>query len=310
MLRVLLYDASGHDREVALDEVDVAKLGDDQLLWVDGSREEFKRIVKLAELFGVELDDKDSHGVEIFDGNYRFTLCGKTEAESALTFFVGKSWLITMADKRPDCIEQFVEGDRGETLKGRMSATSMTAAIVLRYIDGFRRDLGRVELAVDKLDETILRSREKRTPLTTLAALRRRIAGLRSIMSEQAAVVHGLNAPELLAHVDEADRSSLAHVAHAFERLQDDVARARDTVIGSFELYASRVAQDTNQLVKALTVATVITGFVGAVAGIFGMNFGDTPVTRSGYHGFLLVAVTMIAVSIILSVIAIWRRWI
>ena len=252
MLRVLLYDASGHDREVALDEIDIAKLGDQQLLWVDGSREEFKRIVNLAELFGVELDDKDAHGVEIFDGKYRFTLCGKTEAESALTFFVGHSWLITMADKRPEFFDEFVEADRGETLKGRMTATAMTAAIVLRYIDSFRRDLGRIEQAVDKLDETILRSREKRTPLTTLAVLRRRVASLRSIMSEQAGIVHGLNAPELLAHVDEEDRASLASLAHAFERLQDDVARARDTVIGSFELYASRVAQDTNQLVKAL----------------------------------------------------------
>ena len=48
-----------------------------------------------------------------------------------------------------------------------------------------------------------------------------------------------------------------------FERLEDDIARARETMIGSFELYASRVAQDTNQLVKVLTVATVITGIIG-----------------------------------------------
>jgi hypothetical protein len=46
------------------------------------------------------------------------------------------------------------------------------------------------------------------------------------------------------------------------------VARARETIIGSFDPYTTRVAQETNQLVKALTIATVVTGVIGCAARI------------------------------------------
>jgi len=58
-----------------------------------------------------------------------------------------------------------------------------------------------------------------------------------------------------------------------------------------------------------LTIATVITGVIGAVAGIFGMNF-DTPVAHSGLPGFLIVTGAMIAASMTIVFLAIWRRWV
>jgi Mg2+ and Co2+ transporter CorA len=58
-----------------------------------------------------------------------------------------------------------------------------------------------------------------------------------------------------------------------------------------------------------LTIATVITGVIGAVAGVFGMNF-DTPIAHSGLHGFLLITGTMIAVSVGIVGVALWRRWV
>ena len=49
--------------------------------------------------------------------------------------------------------------------------------------------------------------------------------------------------------------------------------RAREIVVGSFGLHATRTAQDTNQPVKMLTHVTVVIGLIGAIPGIFGMNF-------------------------------------
>ena len=82
-------------------------------------------------------------------------------------------------------------------------------------------------------------------------------------MAGQRGVIHSFIAPDFLAHISPSDRDSLVEVNRVFERLEDDIGRARETVIGSFELYASRVAQDTNQLLKVLTIATLITGAEG-----------------------------------------------
>lgn len=306
-LRAILYDAGGRDREVSLDEINIEGLAKEQLLWVDRTG---SAPVELPEQMQSALGSVANAGfLEIFDQFYRFCIPTRDFPDSCLRFAVGQSWVLTASDHRPKFLDEFVEADQGETLKGKMTPTAFMASLLMRHLDDFREEIVGVDVAIDKLDDTILRGREKRSPLTSLAALRRRLAGLRVVLRGQRSVIHGLVAPDFLAHVCEADREFLVETNRLFERLEDDVARARETVIGSFELYSSRVAQDTNQLVKVLTIATVITGVIGAVAGVFGMNF-DTPIAHSGISGFLLVTGAMIAVSVGIVAVAIWRRWV
>jgi len=306
-LRAILYDAGGHDRDVDLNAIDIDRLGKQQLLWVDRTGSE---AVQLPEQLQSALGAPDDAGsLEIFDQFYRFCIPTLDLDGTCLRFAVGNSWVLTASERRPKFFDEFVEADQGETLKGKMTSTAFMASLLMRHLDGLREEIAGVDVAIDKLDDTILRGREKRSPLTSLAALRRRLANLRSVLKGQRSVVHGLIAPDFLAHVSEADREFLTEANRLFERLEDDVIRARETVIGSFDLYASRVAQDTNQLLKVLTIATVITGVIGAVAGVFGMNF-ETPIAHSGLAGFLAVTGAMVVVSIAIVAVAIWRRWV
>ena len=306
-LRSILYDAAGHDRSVQLDDIDIDELASDQLLWVDVTGTGSAGLPKeLATALG------PAGGVgrlEIFDNFYRFAIPLRGGSDSTLRFAIGRSWVLTESEDRPAFFDEFIEADQGETLKGRMTSTAFMAALLMRHLDSFREEIAGVDLAIDKLDDVILRSREKRSPLSSLAALRGVLSNLRSVLTDQRTVIHGLINPDFLAHVSETDREFLVEVNRVFERLEDDIARARETVIGSFELYASRVAQDTNQLLKVLTIATVITGVIGAVAGIFGMNF-ETPIAHSGFAGFSIVTGAMIAVSLGIVALAFWRRWI
>ena len=305
--RAILYDAGGHDREVRLEEIHIEELAKQQLLWVDqtgGAAADLPQQMQSA------LANADEVGsLEIFDQFYRFCIPTRDHPDFCLRFAVGKSWVLTASEDRPKFFDEFLDADQGETLKGKLTPTAFMAALVMRHLDGFREEIAGVDGAIDKLDDAILRGREKRSPLTALAALRRRLASLRAVLKGHRGVMTGLVSPDFLAHVSEADRDFLVEANRIFERLEDDLGRARETVIGSFDLYASRVAQDTNQLVKVLTIATVITGVIGAVAGIFGMNF-DTPVAHSGLPGFLLVTGAMIFVSVGIIAAAIWRRWV
>lgn len=308
-MRAILYDATGHDRDVDLHVFDIATLGPEQLLWVDvsgSSPSELHGLPAQLETCAASLEDLGP--LQIFDDHYRFSIRLQNRERSQLGFVVGKTWLITSSAVRPPFFDDFIQADRGETLKGRMSPTALMATLMMRQLEVFREEVAAVDNAIDKLDDTILRSREKRAPLKILAALRRRVAELRTGLSDQRGVIHSLIGPDFLAHVGTTDQPFLIETNRVFERLEDDVARARDTVIGSFELYASRVAQDTNQLIKALTVATVITGIVGAVAGIFGMNF-DTPIPHTGLEGFLIVTGAMLFASVAVVAVAFWRRW-
>ena len=305
----ILYDAAGHDQKCDLHAIDVSKLTSEQLLWVDVSRAQATDIDTLPEPLkeGAQAGPQEAQ-LHIFDNFYRFSLPLFERPGKFLTFVVGQTWILTIADQREAYFDEFVESDQGETLKGRLSATAFMAALLMRHYDAFRGLVLNIDRSIDELEDSILRSREKRPPLHTLAELRRRVGDLRAVLSEQRTVVRGLTTPDFLAQVDDSDRDFLADVDRAFERAEEDVVRARETVLGSFDLYATRVAQDTNSLLKALTIITVITGLVGAVAGIFGMNF-DTPIPHSGLLGFLIVDAAMFFASAAIVGVALWRRW-
>ncbi len=72
----------------------------------------------------------------------------------------------------------------------------------------------------------------------------------------------------------------------------DVLERGRDVARGSFELYSKRVNELTNVLIRRLTVISIALGAIGAVAGIFGMNF-DTPCARTGECGFWIVVIAL-----------------
>ena len=196
----LLYDAAGHDRKVDdLDKVDPSSLGPEQLLWVDVSEFDDGQLHGLPPHLPVaEVSLEELGSLQIFDDHYRFAIPLHDKEQSQLGFVVGKTWLLTLSKVRPSFFDDFVEADKGETLKGRMSPTALTATLLMRQLDSYRNELALVDTAIDKLDETILRSREKRTPLGVLAALRRRVAGLRAGLGHQRDVIHSLIGPTSL----------------------------------------------------------------------------------------------------------------
>jgi Mg2+ and Co2+ transporter CorA len=313
MLTCVLFDAAGRDRQIDPAEIGLEGLESEQLLWIDGTPAE-AAAARLPAPMRHALASRDKLGdIAVNERFYQFVVphpSGHAVADSdRIAFFVGDNWLLTLSEPRPDFMDRFLNADDGETLKGRMSSSALVAALLLDLLSKYRTELVNVDKSVDKLDETILRARERRAPLKTLAVLRRRVAHVRLTLSELAGVIHALNRPDFLTHVEAGDAAYFGQLRHTFDHLEDMAARVREAIVNSFDLYDTRVSQDTNQLIKALTIVTVVTGIVGAVAGVFGMNF-DIPLSHMGLRGFWLVIDGMAASSLSVLALAIWRRWI
>lgn len=310
-MRAMLYDASGHDQEIK-GEFDPTDLSEDKLIWIDARTSELSdpRLPKsIARVIGSGANGE--FGLFMLDNHYRFCVptcpaSGKLSV-ATLHFYVGKTWVLTLSEQVQGFLEAYVREDEGETLKGRMTPSALAASLMARHLGSYRDELAAVDTAIDQLDENILRSRETH-PLQTLAVLRRRIASLRSALASHRPTIQGLVSPDFSVHVGDIDGQQFEKPRQIFERIEDKVARSREVIVGSFDLYTARVTQDTNQLVKALTLATVIIGVIGAVAGVFGMNF-DTPISHTGLPGFLAVTGILIFLSIAIITVGFWQEW-
>lgn len=88
----------------------------------------------------------------------------------------------------------------------------------------------------------------------------------------------------------------------------DAVENARDLVVGSFELFASRNAQRTNATMRVLTFVTVLSGVMAVIVGAFGMNF-TTPLFESGSTGFRITVAVMAVIAVAGIALAKWKDW-
>ncbi len=89
----------------------------------------------------------------------------------------------------------------------------------------------------------------------------------------------------------------------------DAIESSRDTVLSLFDLYATKSAQLMNVFIQRLTFITLLVGCLGALAGIWGMNF-EVEYFKMAEYGFWLTIGSMLLLVIVLTIIGKIKKWI
>jgi Mg2+ and Co2+ transporter CorA len=319
VIQAFLYDADGHDREVELNDQCVGELGERNLLWVDVIGREPTELSYLARLFDLDrrsirelLQPQNDLYLENYGEYFQFDVVAlKDNGEKAhaerdpvhLEFLVGLRWIISVHDEPLGFLEAFRDQDKGETLTGALSPPALVASLLDWHLTSYFEALAGLEAFVDRVDEAMLGRSTKDSHLAGLVALRRRISRLRRLLVLQRPVFYGLSRPDMAQVVNSDAGAHYRSLERRFERAVDAADHARELVHGSFDLFSTRAAEATNDLVRRLTFVTMLLGVTGAIAGIFGMNF-DTPHQGYGALGFWGVVgfiLLLIAVAVMLG---------
>jgi magnesium transporter len=132
--------------------------------------------------------------------------------------------------------------------------------------------------AIEHLDEAIDRAQEEvfdsPTPQTLqqIFRIKRSAVKVHRILAPQREVLNRL-ARDLYPQIDAADRVYFRDVYDHLVRLHDISESLRDLVSGALDTYLSVVSNRTNEIMKALTLVTVMFLPMSFLAGFFGMNF-------------------------------------
>ena len=323
MIQAFLYNADGHDRAVELDERCIAELQERNLLWVDVLGRDRVELDRLAKLFGLLpgslrelLRPQDELYLDNYGEYFQFDVTALAPSNGNggsghrhpvhLEFLVGARWLITVHDEDLPFLGSFREQDKGETLIGALSPSALAASLLDWHLSTYFDAESRIEASVDRLEDALLTRKTKRSVLSGVVALRRRASQLRRLLAAQRPVFYGLSRPDFVQVVESDAASHFRSLERRFERAVDAADHARELINASFELFATRTAESTNDLVRRLTFITMLLGAVGAIAGIFGMNF-ETPFLRSGPVGFWTV-MSVLAVVVAASVLVARRK--
>jgi Mg2+ and Co2+ transporter CorA len=312
----LLSRGDGTDEQVDLASWRRTKIAGDQLLWidlVDPQPDEFD-LAQTALDIGDESFEALSSPAPTPSSTVRgdavevVVLAPGPEPEdrpTVLQILTGEGWVITNHERPIGFLDEHRERIQDQREVGRLSSVEFLAVLLGWHVDAFVQVAEQLEHDVDELDDAALQT--DRDLLRRLVAMRRRIARLRRLLIAHRGLYSDLARPDFLLQLDEGETQAMSAVVQRLERALDSIGNAREMLIGTFDVHMTRTAQRTNDVMKVLTLASVILLPSVVLAGVMGMNFKvpffDNP------DMFWVVIGLMAALAVGTVVAARWRGW-
>ena len=317
-VRVFLYDAESRDHHLGLDEIDVAALGEHQLLWIDVSEldslEGAARRVDLSAASVARIVDGPTQPELLFHDSYFHLVVVLAERTPhgyepvALHCVVGENWILTAHREPMDVLDRFDERIRGDSPLGGLDAPALLAAFLDEHVTSYLRESEPFEVELDRLDYQVMGGRaDDDAVIKQLVALRQRVARLRRLLAPHRELYGLLARPdfEMLSGSDSMD--AFARLDQRTDQALQQLETTREMIVSSFDVYTTWTAHGTNKVMKVLTIASVALLPSTLLASVMGMN--SLPAALAGPGAFLITTIAMACLLITVLGLARHRGW-
>ena len=312
-----LFDADRTDRTIELTPATASDIPDRCLLWVDAIGDDAAGIDSLFDLFGVDVTPawllRDEPSLQL-RGSYFHLRVDTIETgdgrdrRSSLDLIAGRNFVLTLHDDPIAFMTDFDNQVERDTMLGQVDSSAFAAVLLDALVTSYLRLADALEAAVDRLDGEALRPAARRDLLRELVALRHRIALARRALTDHREVFATLTRPDFEAIEGSTATVYFQAVATRFERAIDALEASRDSLVGTFDIHASRTAQRTNDIVKILTVVAVLLLPTTVIAGFMGMNI-KAPYSNDDPLVFWAVLATIAVIAVSTLLVLRFRRW-
>jgi magnesium transporter len=298
-------------------------LSKDEVFWVDLAATSEGEIREASDVFGFRAGSKlavsqRKASLTQEDGYLVVTVVAVSDEEPdienehvVLDCFVGPNWLLTAHQADIAVINEFREAASGDGELGTLDAPSFLANLLEWVVGSYLRAFDEIEAELEQFDIEALSSpsRDPETQIRLLTEARQRVGSLRRSLAPHREVFAALSHSEfdLLSSETSSQRFAELNI-----RLDSALASARDVkdaIASSFDVLIVRTEHRTNEIVKILTIVSILLLPGALLAGVAGMNvnLNADAFFDSGLFWLVVVAIVLIAFSTL--GLARQRRW-
>lgn len=221
----------------------------------------------------------------------------------AVGFFLGENWLVTLSAADAGIAEPTAERWRrnSERIADR-GADFLAYRLLDGIVDDYFDVLDELEDDIEAVEERVLEEPDPEL-LEALNDVRRDLLAFRKVAWPAREAIAYLSRGDIPEVADENEKYFRDVYDHLVQ-VVDLIETYRDLMSGARDIYLNTVSQSTNEVMKTLTVVATIFIPLTFVAGVYGMNFADTPYAMPelswtyGYPatmlGMALIAVLML----------------
>jgi magnesium transporter len=263
------------------------RLKGSRLLWVDIDQRGAESSAKVAEAFGLDDATRDrlassSKGPVFSDhGRYihvtTYSPCEEDDDEDdliALECVVGENWVITAHDRPVEVLREFSDRVSGSGDTGVLDGPAFLATLLEWVLGAYSAAFEQLEERLEEFDVQAMRGRGRaEQDIERLIAERRKVGILRRALAAHRSALTALTHPELEALGNDSSEERFQSLMTRFEAAVQEARDARESIVGSFDVLIARTGHRTNDIMKVLTLTSVILLPGALIAGVMGMNF-------------------------------------
>lgn len=249
------------------------------------------------------LTDYGEYVYLVFHG-VKSTLPIKTEE---IDVFLGGRFVVTYRSGPVKAIEEAWKRCLEVSTLMERGADRVLAEILDDIADDYLAIMEAFDQGIDDIEDRLFKH-ASRPALREIFAMKKDILHLRRVVSPQREVLNRLARGEFKV-VSKGEAILFRDVFDRVYRVSEMLESFRDVLSGAMEVYLTVVSNRTNEIMKVLTIFSIILMSTSLVAGIYGMNIKGLPFSESPHSLWLLLGF-MAAISGILLVMFRKRRWI
>jgi magnesium transporter len=295
------------------------RLAGTQLLWVDLDRHSQIDTSDVAKAFDlreatVEYLSSPHERPAFFDcGHYiHITTYAPREDDEgelhAVECVVGENWVVTAHDEPIPVLEEFADRVSGSGDTGTLDGPSFLAALLEWVLGSYSAAFERMEQHLEEFDVHAMRGDGSDDDIEVLVSMRQQVGKLRRALASHRSALVALTHPELVLLGNDRSGERFASLYSRYEATVQEARDAREVIVGSFDVLIARGGHHTNEIMKVLTLTSVILLPGALLAAVMGMNFEVGIFDNDAL--FWIVLAVIIAVAPITLGVAKLRNWI
>ncbi len=225
---------------------------------------------------------------------------------SEIDMFLSENSLVTVHyDEHRIFDYLYHRAERDERLMSR-GVDFLFHALIDAAVDNFNTTLDILEYEVDQVEDDVLGEPDEET-LRSIFTLRRDIVNLKRIVIPQMEVLNHLSRDQFKLITTKA-AVYFSDIHDHLVRINDIADVHREILNSSLEIYFSSVSTKTNEIIKFLTIFTVLFIPPTFLVGLWGMNFRYMP-EYDWKYGYLFALLVMLVTVLVLIVYFRKKRW-
>jgi magnesium transporter len=166
--------------------------------------------------------------------------------------------------------------------------------------------LDKIGFKLDRMREAIFTERRSEDVVRDISDVKHEIVSYRKVIKPERSTLRLLERTRYLPDDLEVYFDDIVDKA---ERIWDQLDNYKEVVEALEATNESVIAHKQNDILRLLTIFSVILLPLTLISGIFGMNFSHIPFSQN-YHGFIATVATMLAIATVMLVFFRIKRWI